>query len=195
MRITAIAAATSPMPYVTVFADPSSSSSASMSCSGIDRGGGGCGTTGGRQVAGGGSARGGPAYVGPGPGAGAAGGGRNASGSDSGRCQYASSSGTPVEELTFTDGTAEARRRRGRRGLTLVPWTSWISQNATPTATARSTSSRRRPLCCPTRLATTRNAAGANATTRTTTVSSRTARRTGDSVRARGRAGRPARRA
>ena len=92
-----------------------------MSCSGIDRGGGGCGTTGGCQFAGGGSARGGPAYVGPGPGAGAAGGGWNASGSDSGRCQYASSSGTPVEELTFTDGTAEGRRRRGRRGLTLVP--------------------------------------------------------------------------
>jgi hypothetical protein len=38
----------------------------------------------------------------------------------SGRCQYASSSGTPVEALTFTDGTARGRRRE-RRGLTLVP--------------------------------------------------------------------------
>jgi hypothetical protein len=65
------------------------------------RGGGGCDTIGGRQLPGGRFVRGGPAYFGPGSGAGGSAGGA----SGSGRCQYASS-GTPVEALTFTDGTA-----------------------------------------------------------------------------------------
>ena len=40
--------------------------------------------------------------------------------SGSGRCQYASSSGTPVGEFTFTDGTAEGGRRPKRHRPTLV---------------------------------------------------------------------------
>jgi hypothetical protein len=100
-----MAAATRPTPYVTVFAEPSDSSRAAMSCAGMLRGGGGCGTTGGRQPPGGGSVRGGPEYRGAGSGPGRARAGCAAPGS--GRCQYASSSGPPVEALTFTDGTAE----------------------------------------------------------------------------------------
>jgi hypothetical protein len=71
------------------------------------RGAGGCCTTGGRQVPGGGSVRGGPAYFGAGLGAGSGAGadGLDCAARGSGRCQYASSSGT--EALTFTDGTAQ----------------------------------------------------------------------------------------
>jgi hypothetical protein len=101
-----MAAATMPTPYVTVFAAPSASSSAPTSWAGMLRGGGGCCTTGGRQVPGGGSVRGGPAYFGAGSGAGP-GSGLGCAAWGSGRCQYASSSGTPVEALTFTDGTAQ----------------------------------------------------------------------------------------
>jgi hypothetical protein len=110
-----------PTPYVTVRAERSASFSTSMSCAGIDRGAGGWAITGGRQFAGGGSACGGPLYAGSGRRGGVAYRDGPASGSESGRCQYASSSGTPVGTLTFTDGTAEGRRRRGRRGHTLYP--------------------------------------------------------------------------
>ena len=105
MRISAIAPATRPTPNVTVRAEPSSSLIASMFCAGIDLGGGGWGRTGGRQFAGGGSARGGPEYSGACP-AGDEGPVCDASLPGSGRCQYASSSGTPSGALTFTDGTA-----------------------------------------------------------------------------------------
>src|SRR4051812_35888445 len=60
IRISATAPATRPTPYVTVRAEPSASSSASMSCGGSARGGGGWEIVGGRQSAGGGSVRGGP---------------------------------------------------------------------------------------------------------------------------------------
>src|ERR1700761_8903547 len=102
IRITTMAAATIPVPYVTVRAAPSSSSSAAGFCVGMLRGGGSRDTIGGRQPGGGGLVLGGPAYVGPGCGVGVV--GLDAS-AGSGLCQY-SSSGTPVEALTFTDGTA-----------------------------------------------------------------------------------------
>jgi hypothetical protein len=73
----------------------------------MERGGGGCWMIGGRQFPAGGSVRGGPEYCGVAGPAGVGGPGRGASGSASGRCQYASSSGTPLGALTFTDGTAD----------------------------------------------------------------------------------------
>jgi hypothetical protein len=75
-----------------------------MSWGGIDRGGGGCATTGGRQSGGGGGTRGGPAYRAVGSG----GAGRPASEAASpgpGRRQKVSSSEGPVGSLTITDAT------------------------------------------------------------------------------------------
>ena len=105
IRISAIAPATRPTPNVTVRAERSSSLIASVFCAGIERGGGGWGSTGGRQFAGGGSVRGGPEYSGARP-TGAEGPAGEAAIPGFGRCQYASSSGTPSGALTFTDGTA-----------------------------------------------------------------------------------------
>src|SRR3954452_1216450 len=129
-----MAPATRPTPYVTVRADPSSSSSASAFCAGIDRGGGGFGTTGVRQLAGGGAVRGGPVYSGVPPAAGVEPAGLDASFPGSGRCQYASSSGTPLGAVTFTDGTAGGSWRRGGAGIMSYPWTSSTIPSATPTA-------------------------------------------------------------
>jgi hypothetical protein len=96
-----------PMPYVTVRADRSASSSARSSCTGNRRGGGGCTTSGGRQPGGGGVLGGGPAYGG---GVGRPGGRRKVSSEapappGAGRCQNPSSSGLPVGELTPSDAT------------------------------------------------------------------------------------------
>jgi hypothetical protein len=88
-----------------------------MSCGGKARGGGGWEIVGGRQSGGGGLVRGGPWYSVSGARGGVgAGGGVGGVDAGSGRCQYASS-GTPVGELTFTDGTAEGGRRLQWRGL------------------------------------------------------------------------------